>query len=65
MKRVDDVFRAMDFDFFGNGRHLTRPAALLDDPGVVLVDLRSRQEFALLPVLADRPMKSYSRDGMT
>ena len=53
MNRVDDAYRAMDFDFFGNGRHQTRPAAFFDNPGAVLVDLRSDQERALLTVRLD------------
>ena len=53
MDRLDDAYRAMDFGFFGNGRHQTRPAALFDDPRAVLVDLRSDRERALLPVQLD------------
>jgi rhodanese-related sulfurtransferase len=58
MERVNDAYRAMDFEFFGNGHHQIAPQAFLEKPEAVIVDLRSDQEVALLPIHMERMAKT-------
>ena len=40
----DELLRSMTFEFFGTGRHKISPEKLLDEPGAVLLDVRSTEE---------------------
>lgn len=44
MKKLTEVIKKMDFDFFGAGLHKVTPAQFLENPEALLVDIRSREE---------------------
>ena len=43
----------MDFDYFGTNRHKTTPQAFFTVPDAVFLDLRSNEEYGILPIRID------------
>lgn len=47
MKKIEDLFRSLQFDALGQGAHKISPEALFDDPDGFLVDLRTEEEYRM------------------
>ncbi|MBW1872518.1 MAG: rhodanese-like domain-containing protein [Deltaproteobacteria bacterium] len=48
----------MDFEFFGKGHHQIAPQPFLEQREAIIVDLRSDEEVALLPIRMERTVKT-------
>ena len=60
MKRVDAAYRAMDFEFFGKGRHQVSLPEFLKQGGGVIVDFRSGREAAVLPIRIEKAARTIN-----